>query len=334
MVGCGFFGFPAPERASGDDEGSGAGGAPPEGGSSGASGTQGGTAGNSASGGIAGEGVQGGRGGSTSGAAGADDGGTAGTRGGTAGAATGGASGEGGSAGTGPTLPVMQGLTLWLDAASLTDEDGPLTTWPNRATSGESDATQPVEAERPELTTIGTRRGVSFDGTRFMVFESGFSNFNAGLSFFTVTRFVPRVGCDELLQFSTGLEMNDISFQADIDELDAPGVFLFEVFNESTSTSAGLLGGADPQLISVVATPPDDAKIFLNDIVAGGETNTGFLPVNVSRTRNFLGSGLYASCDPFRGVVFELLLYNRALTPEDRALVSAYLQEKWNCCDG
>jgi hypothetical protein len=228
---------------------------------------------------------------------------------------------------------VTQGLTRWLDAATLTGS-GPLTTWPNRVTGGESDATQPAPSQRPLLTTVGTLPGVEFDGTRFMIFEEGFSNFAAGLSFFTVARFDPIPYCNELLLLSTDPEMADISFQMDIDELGAPGVFLYEVLNGTAVTSPAVIGGESPQLVSVVSTPPDDTKIYLNQVSAGSSSDPNLMPASVSRDRNFLGSGLYPMCDPFRGVVFELLLYNRALTPADRALVSGYLQDKWNCCDG
>ena len=87
-------------------------------------------------------------------------------------------------------------------------------------------------------------------------------------------------------------------------------------------------------LATIVVGTPEDATIFIDGITARSEVDPLFVPATVSRSQNFLGSGLYLNCDPFQGVVFELLLYNRTLSTEDTELVNGYLEEKWNCCGG
>jgi hypothetical protein len=228
---------------------------------------------------------------------------------------------------------VLQGLKLWLDAASLSAGDGPLVTWPNRVVGGETDANQPGSGLRPVVGTFDGRRGVEFDGTHFMTFGEGFEEWGAGLTFFIVARFVAPGVCTEILQVSTAQEVDDISFQSDVASTD-PGVFLFEVANENMATGPGVLAGTAPMLVSVVVRPPDSATIFINTLLGMTRTNPAFVPVTVPRTNNFLGSGLYLGCDPFEGVIFELLLYNRGLSDANVALVSEYLQTKWECCDG
>lgn len=348
IVGCSFFKFPAPERMSeGGGGGTSTGGKSSSGGTSGVSGTNG-TTGGDGGGGAAGDDTSGG--GATSGAAGAGDGGMAGAAdGGTSGSATGGTSGSamggmsgsamggmsgsamggGGSGGMGPPLPVTGGLRLWLDASSLTSE-GPLATWPNQVEDGESDATQPELAQRPVLATVDARPGVTFDGTQWMTFAEGFENFSAGLTLFIVAKFDDPGICKEIFQVSNGLEVDDISFQTHV--VNGPGALLFEVEDPIVFTGPGVIGGPNPALATVVVTPPGSATIFLDTFTAAMRTDPLLLPEVVARTQNFLGSGLYLNCDPFDGVIHELLLYNRGLTPENVALVNTYLQQKWRCC--
>ena len=339
VAGCGFFDFPAPERAR--EESGGEAGTPSSGGTSGATGGSsngGGTAGaaGAGEGGTAGTsegGTAGTAEGGTAGAAGAGDGGTAGAgEGGTSGSSTGGTGGDAGG-GAAPTEPVMTGLKLWLDATSLAD--GPLSIWPNRivGVDAEPDATQPGSAPRPVVATFDGRKGVQFDGTRWMTFAEGFETWSAGLTFFLVARFDAPALCTEIFQVSNGVEVDDISFQSDV-MLDDPGVFHFEVAAESLPTGPGVIGGLEPMLAAAVMRPPDSASIFINTVPGNARSNDGFLPANVARTENFLGSGVYLNCDPFEGVIFELLLYNRGLSEANVALVSEYLQAKWGCCDG
>jgi hypothetical protein len=333
IAGCGLFDFSAPEHAA-DNGGAGADqGGTETGGSSGASGTTGGssgTAGDSPSGGAGGDTEQGGTSGSA-GAAGAGDGGAGSSQGGTAGTPAGGTGGDGGTSGQGPTLRVTQGLRLWLDAASLAGA-GPISTWPNRA-AGESDATQPLSTRRPILGTVDSHPGVTFDGNRWMTFGEGFEDFSAGLTFFLVARFDAPGICTEIFQVSNGQEVDDISVQSDV-MLSDPGVLLFEVSNANVGTDPGVLGGTNLMLATIVVGPPEDASISIDGITARSGEDPLFVPATVSRSQNFLGSGLYLNCDPFQGVIFELLLYNRTLSTEDTALVNGYLEEKWNCCGG
>ena len=300
------------------------------------------------SGGAGGDGESGGSGGASAGSGGVSEGGTAGaadggtsgsTTGGTSGGAMGGTSGSttggvggGGGGGNGPTLPVMQGLRVWLDAASLTG-GGPLATWPNRVENGESDATQPALDQRPVFAMVDARPGVTFDGTQWMTFGEGFESFSDGLTLFLVASFGAPGICKEIFQVSNGLEIDDISFQTHV-VVNDPGALLFEVQDTTIFTGPGLVGGPNPVLAAVVVAPPESGTIFLDTITAAMKTDPLLVPATVARVQNFLGSGLYLNCDPFEGVIHELLLYNRGLTSENVALVNAYLKQKWECCAG
>jgi hypothetical protein len=108
---------------------------------------------------------------------------------------------------------------------------------------------------------------------------------------------------------------------------------LFEVDTANMITGAGVIGEGNVALVTVVVNPPETATVFVNTIMAAMKTDAAWVPDVVQRSQNYLGTGLYLNCNPFEGVLFELLLYHRALTTENIASVNSYLQEKWTCCD-
>jgi hypothetical protein len=99
-------------------------------------------------------------------------------------------------------------------------------------------------------------------------------------------------------------------------------------------TGPRVLDTTIPMLATIVVRPPESAFLFLDTLQGAMQTDPLFVPDSIGRIENYLGSGLYDNCDPFEGVIFELLLYNRGLSEEDVALVNAYLQQKWECCGG
>jgi hypothetical protein len=181
------------------------------------------------------------------------------------------------------------------------------------------------------LAMVDARPGVTFDGTQWMTFAEGFESFGTGLTLFVVARFDALGICKEIFQVSNGPEIDDISFQTHV-VVNDPGALLFEVKDTIIFTGPGLVGGPNPVLAAVVVAPPESGTIFLDTITASMKTDPLLVPATIARVQNFLGSGLYLNCDPFEGVIHELLLYNRGLTSEHIALVNTYLQEKWQCC--
>jgi hypothetical protein len=272
-------------------------------------------------------------GGADSGSAGTGGatGGTAGTTGGTAG--TGGAAGVAGTAGSGGTggqLPISQDIMLWLDANDLGAGTG-IGEWPDRSLI-EPYPVQGALAQQPVRIDDNGRPGALFDGIDdHLRLRTGFSDFTRGLTFFAVVRFdslAASGGCAQLLQLSTGIEMNDISFQDDGD-----GKFLLEVQDVVLPTPPSTLSIGDRVLLAARVTPNPtvSAEISMNNTPITAR-NDQFIPALASRDQNYLGDGLYTSCGSFHGIVHEILLYGRALDPGETSLVNAYLQQKWSCC--
>jgi hypothetical protein len=186
---------------------------------------------------------------------------------------------------------------------------------------------------QPVLGTFDGRRGVSFNGSQWMTFGEGFESFVGGLTLFLVARFVAPAVCTEIFQVSSGFELDDISLQTDL-AIAEPGALLFEVEQVNMRTGPRVLDTTIPMLATIVVRPPESAFLFLDTLQGAMQTDPLFVPDSIGRIENYLGSGLYDNCDPFEGVIFELLLYNRGLSEEDVALVNAYLQQKWECCGG
>jgi hypothetical protein len=300
----------------------------------GSSGSTGGSAGSSAGGTAGGSGGSSGKGG-TGGATGGT-GGTAG-RGGTGGATvdagrdsgTGGAGGIPFDAGAGP--PVTADLLLWFDAARLAlAPNSKVSRWKDNALPA-SDAIQATSSLQPTFVQINGAPAVSFDGIDdHLILPGGFDVFSNGMSAFVVLR-PTRSACEQIMQFATGEEQNDVSIQ-----IAGTLAFEFEVENGSLRAPDNLLAINTMGLGTVVQFPttPTATVLHVNsDEVAA--TNNMFLPQSVDRNKNTIGTGQYVStCNAFQGAVFEILMYTRALSDPEIGSVEGYLQSKWSCCQG
>jgi hypothetical protein len=286
----------------------------------------------------------------TGGSAGNETGGRVGTagRGGTAsaGAAGSGLAGNDASAGVGGFagasaasggtgggvvgLPVLGGLTLWLDATA-TGVAGPaVATWQNLAEGGESDAAQASVGQQPELTTFSGLPGVLFEGDDFMNFEPGFADYREGMTIFAVAKFDEPEFCAPLLQASTGQEINDISFQSD--SYPEANTLTLEVTNTDVK-ALGILPKNLVVLLGGFITPAGGGGVSVNGLPAGSAIeNVDRVPFRTARMA-WLGYGQYDGCTTFHGVLFELLLYERALSAQSElGQVIDYLRAKWQCC--
>jgi hypothetical protein len=56
------------------------------------------------------------------------------------------------------------------------------------------------------------------------------------------------------------------------------------------------------------------------------------LPKQGSASNVYVGQTEYDGCTPLNGRISELLVYSRALSPEEVSDVEGYLMQKWACC--
>ncbi len=302
-----------------DDELSGGGKA----GSGGSGGTgAGGTGASGANGGSGGSGAIGGNAGATSG------GGVSGT-GGASGASGGGPGGASGSGGTGATgggtsIPLSD-LELWLDATQGLPAPGmAVTTWPDQSGSSHN-AVQPSASARPVAVTVGGQSAVSFDGTDdFLSLPAGFSDYTKGLTAFAVFRLDAVSFCPPIFQLSNGEEVDDISLQIENNAMP-----YYEVYDDGIG--GGFITTSEQTMLTVVHNASlGSAGIFINGL--GVAQKTVPLPSSGLRSFNAVGKGFYASCNTFPGLMYEILLYSRTLSPVEVTQVQQYLAQKWGCC--
>jgi len=237
----------------------------------------------------------------------------------------GGAVGVGGSevdAGEVPPIPVL-GLRLWLRAdRGVVQKDGAVSQWLDQS-GGQTDASQAMAGSQPKFSATGFNQHptIVFDGVDdYLKLPTGFSNFTAGISLFTVSQ--ATVGdCASLIELSNGSEDNDISVGYYKD------AWQFEVLDGDATG-----GKVDPSAPAMLAALQDStsARLQLNGVEVSKADMP--LPVQTVRQQNFIGQTLYGSCGYFTGQVSEIILYDRRLTTVELATVEAYLQDHWSCC--
>jgi hypothetical protein len=226
-----------------------------------------------------------------------------------------------------PPIPV-DGLMFWLRAdVGVTTPDVAatrvVTVWADQSPN-HFDATQSVVGKQPKWVAgnAAGRPAVVFDEDDYMSLPAGFSDFSQGLSAFGVAQIDNTASCADILALSNGPEIDDIAFGRD------RGKAHYEVY------SSDLLGDDFPpqgmQMMSVVHGTDWNMTLRLN--AAPFVTANFEPPVTALRLSNAVGRSLYAECGSINGAIHEIILYGRALGPDERVQVESYLQKRWDCC--
>ena len=96
----------------------------------------------------------------------------------------------------------------------------------------------------------------------------------------------------------------------------------------SAETNTGLFMGNTPVMLSVIGTPAPTyaASLYGNGSINATVTATGSATYPLSGSRSFIIGG---GGTRFNGYVYELIMYNNALTTSQRQQVEGYLAWKW-----
>jgi hypothetical protein len=240
----------------------------------------------------------------------------------------------------------LDGLVLWLDSAdTVTSTSGFV--WPDRS-SLHNDAIAPSGAEPTlEEPWAGLPHAVRFSGIgQYLVLPSGMSDFTRGLSVFVVAEpwaraFVNDTDAARFIDFAaTARQENDsilfCRYGSEGSEL------LYQVYIgdkvKSHVPARDAIGNYTRHLFEVVAPgglPQEDivTRYFKDGAsLSPGESQ---VPLVVDRTSNLIGRSNYPRMsgqnpDPdYRGFLAEIVLYNRALSDDERRAVEAYLLARW-----
>ncbi len=219
-------------------------------------------------------------------------------------------------------------MTIWLKSDNGVIMNGStVSQWTDLSGSG-NNATQATSANQP---TVNTSTGfpnslpaIVFDGSSdYMQFPNGFADWN-GCSIFLVTK--PSVITTNLrfFDFATGLNSNNIK----IEEINPSGLE-FDVNGVATPsaiTSSTGLGTTSFQLIEAIHSGNASGQIFSNSTQVGQGSLIN-IP-SVTRTGCFIGKG-YSAGNLFNGQIAEFIVYNRALSAQERASVEGYLYSRY-----
>ena len=217
------------------------------------------------------------------------------------------------------------GLVLWLRADAVTN----LAQWPDLSPSG-SHGTQPAVASQPTLVAnaAGTRPALRFDGKgQCYLLPDGFADFKAGLSAFVVARPAAGRPYSRFIDLDVGPTCDNIVFGLK----DAPDKLGFWVYANSQTRGKVEAPGAvvADQLQSFGAVLALGGRVTLYKNGAAVATGQTSVPVSVLRKPNAIAKSNTSGDPYFKGDLFEILLFNRALGDSERQFVDGYLNAKY-----
>ena len=227
---------------------------------------------------------------------------------------------------------------LWLDASDAatvqTNASGQVTLWVNKGSSGAAgNASPPAEGNAPSI-VAGALNGlpvVRFNGTS-SVLTNIHVNATTQCTFMGVLRrssvINQNAGPMSFIQAGTQDFASTANWLIYEGGTGSPNIQFFR--GASLSTYAPHPGNGNPYVLTALA---DGAKgiVFVNGAAQGAGT-ASTLAFNIQRAcfgNRFSVAGGGLGADWWAGDFAELLVFNRALTTDERLAVEAYLQNKW-----
>ena len=246
-------------------------------------------------------------------------------------------------------LPVTNGLVLWLDATreniarasnsvAWVAEGGSLNLW-HDASGNRHDLTQPLPSARPRLLRSGEGVTAHFDGMDDFFFSSAFNQDFTNLTLFLRASPRSNQGMFRALLSAAKASANDYTSGLNFDL----GPQASQQLSFLSVEGCGSPGG---QNLATASSPFGEARLFTLQSVPGSNGVRLWVDGTAQRSRNracptlsfqhfALGARLYSNTgEPphaqgfFDGDISEVLIFNRALTDEERAQVERYLTAK------
>jgi hypothetical protein len=233
--------------------------------------------------------------------------------------------------GTGLWKAPPAGLQMWLRAdAGVKVNGGTVSAWLDQSPSGNS-AVQDKPAAQPKLlpNAFSGKPALKFDGVdNSFVLPDGFGDFRAGLTAFVVVRPAPGGAFARFIDLDVGPTCDNIVFG----RKDTPDKLGFWVYSNSLTRgkveAPGAVVANEVQSFCALLNPGGHATLYKNGgAVAAGDTST---PKYTIRKPNSIAKSNSGGSDPlFKGEMYEILLYNRALSEAERVYVESYLYARY-----
>ena len=192
----------------------------------------------------------------------------------------------------------------------------------NGRTAGSSGAAQPTLVNN----AINGLPAVSFNGgNSYMQFPSTDANFSTGVSIFVVANCnsVNQAG-DRFIEFSTGSGTNAIALYANSSTSDA----YFTSVGASGSGVAGNMTTNEYQLLEAMQDGAGWVGMYRNGVFGPAAAQLPLPPHPINRNVNYVGQ--YSGGGFFlQGQTAEIIVFNKALSPGQRAAIEGYLLNKY-----
>lgn len=217
------------------------------------------------------------------------------------------------------SLPVTDGLALWLDASDLstiTESGGSVSQWSDKSESMDhlvqaSGSLQPVTGAE----TLNGRNVLTFAGAEQLDFTTG-RTFSGGATFFIV---------HEPDSTSAGGLVGSKVYAASQKLMILASTYFTRLINGGTSTSSVLVANTSPAILTYRRNTEDLADLFVN----GGDLNRLFSDVAQSGDIVWSRVGNTSLTQYYSGKIAEIIMFDRELSNDEINSVGQYLSNKW-----
>ena len=224
---------------------------------------------------------------------------------------------------------VSSNLKVWLRSdVNVGTSGSSVSRWQDQSENG-NDAVQAVSLAQPTLTgsAVNGLPGVTFDGTNsYLQLPSGFSDFTQGMTVIAVAKPTSTANNARIIDFGTGSPQNNLI----LSRSGTTPNFKLEVFaggTDSSVISTGTITNNQYQVFEAVHNGITTASLLTNGISAGSG-NINSIPV-VTRNNDYIGKSYSGSDGLFKGDIAELLIFNRALSSNERTDLESYIYQKY-----
>jgi hypothetical protein len=218
------------------------------------------------------------------------------------------------------------GMLLWLNSDDIPGANGAaISSWPDSSGNG-LNATG-VGATRPLKQTVGVggQPSAVFDDTKILSLPSGFADFSAGSHFVFVLRPVTGGGASfpTFMTLSPGGSALEVLFYSN-----ALNVFMEEPGHQIGN--GAYFFDADTYLefetVAGAANTPVAGLCRVNGVAGSAGTFNNEVG---ARTGSTIGAFDGSLLEPFFGLIAEIIIYNRALTPAEKTQLNDYIAFKF-----
>ena len=216
------------------------------------------------------------------------------------------------------------GLIQWLRASNVTTSGSNVTTW-NDVSGSLNDASNGSNQPTLVSNAVNGLPAVNFSGSQFLQAPAGFSTFTSGLTSMLVGKPASVSAGARLFDYGNGATSDNI-----IMSLPSSTGLTFSTYNSSTGSSATASSGVtlgNFQLLEALYNGSNTVNLYVNGASVGSSSSMQTLQ-NLTRNSNYIGQD-NSGGNRYNGQIAEMLLWNRQLTPAERAAVEGYLLSKY-----